>query len=1512
MFGGLMERNCHNVWILGAVLGIMVCSTIVVAVPQQGWLSFGISADRMPVRSVLSDQHGRTVIEITVPGVQIDYLSHHGVDYQQMSLPYGGMTHQVGFPNLPVITELIAIPDQGHVRIRVIDVETTTIPDVTIYPFLEPPLRDGTHAQSEFVLDKEVYQSRKLYPSEWAKVLPPAVWRHLRVAPVVIQPMRWNPQTRELTVATRLQVEVVTEGTGGTSTKQRSRASISKRYAHMYSDRVINWNSYSGGLDLCDQGTLLIIAHDNFVDNIMPYADWKHRKGFPTTVFALSELGANPTPAEIKEFIQNAYLTWTTPPEYVVLVGDQNLVPWWTGVAGSKTDHPYSTLEGDDYFSDVIVARFSVETAAECDTLVTKLVDYERNPYLIETGWYDAGMVCASDEGVDPENGLKVRQILLNANFSIVDLFQEPQSNQASNLVNALNDGRSWAFYIGHGNATAWSSTTPYFTSSYVNNLMNGRKLPAVISIACANADLDYVAGDCFAETWMTTASDRGASNIMAFTENVAFFVSDTLGLGMMRSHFEDSDPYFGHNFDFGKIYMYQAFPEGPGGLTERTIQQAILLGDPTQLVWSDNPGTMAVNHPLEIPVGTTVLPVVVTMDGLPVEDAMVCAMMEIEGTYQVGMTDGAGMVNLPLNPQSAGQIELTITHQNALPYETVVTVTPASGAYVIHHSHHIDDSLGNANGMLDLGETVAIDLTMENVGIAPASNVNVLLRTSNPHAVFTDSTEDFGTILAGDSVTVLGGFTLVAEPGLEDGEVIGITVQASATGGMSWTSAFSITTHAPNLEIIDIYVVDQNGNGRIDPGENADLTIAVQNNGTSIAPDVTGILTSSSQFVTIETGAQNLGDLLPTAVVHVTYTVSASAVTPSGTQVTFALNLDAATGYNAHLQFDRFIGRLAAYLYEPDPTPISRAMVAGVLDTMGLGYEWGTTLPASLDQYASVWVFLGMWDNKHELTGTEGTRLADYLDGGGALYMEGGDTWVYDDQTAVHPYFHINGINDGWDDLSFIWGVQGSFAQGMGFGYIGENRFVDRIGPESGSQQLMHNINPEYGCGVSYDGGSYQTVGMSFEIGGLTNGPPPSSTTTLIEEIFGFFGITEWVDQFPPEICHQPLPDQIGEQGPYQVQATITDMSGVAEATLHYIVNGADTLTATMVNLGDDNYLGEIPGQSAGSMVEYFIEATDSAQAGNTGSTPIYNFLILMPGSQVIFLASDFENDDAGLTAIGPDWQWGIPSSGPQTAHSGDKVWATNLTGNYSPGSSNTLDTPPIDLRNIIHPIMRIWHWYSFESSGNRMWDGGNVKISVDGAPFEILTPVRGYDGIMDNPNNALHGEEIFGSINDGNYWHQRVFNLTTYQGHIVVIRFHMGSDGSNQAPGWYLDDLLIQGVVFGVLSPIDDLTIRIDNHDACLLWTPVTGAYQYRIYRSTDPHFELGPDSFLETADFHHYRDINALRLGPSFFYRVVAVAEYGVRGPQWTADPGQGNPSHEQSPLANGSVKTDTHTK
>jgi hypothetical protein len=202
---------------------------------------------------------------------------------------------------------------------------------------------------------------------------------------------------------------------------------------------------------------------------------------------------------------------------------------------------------------------------------------------------------------------------------------------------------------------------------------------------------------------------------------------------------------------------------------------------------------------------------------------------------------------------------------------------------------------------------------------------------------------------------------------------------------------------------------------------------------------------------------------------------------------------------------------------------------------------------------------------------------------------------------------------------------------------------------------------------------------------------------------------------------------------------------------------------------------------------------------AGNNTETNV-SVQLLIGKEQITGTVEDFEATNGSYThapkAPQPDvWAWGVPTSGPNAAHSGVNVWATNLAGSYPASMWCYLVTAPFVVPG--GALFNFWHWYYFEAN----YDGGNVKISTDGGTtWTLITPVGGYPGSMPY-NPFMTGQAAYNGQSNG--WKQANFDLSAYEGETAQIMFETASDSSVQYAGWYIDD-----VGFTITSWVNEYT--------------------------------------------------------------------------------------------------------
>ncbi|WP_339251586.1 S8 family serine peptidase [Sporosarcina sp. FSL W8-0480] len=172
-----------------------------------------------------------------------------------------------------------------------------------------------------------------------------------------------------------------------------------------------------------------------------------------------------------------------------------------------------------------------------------------------------------------------------------------------------------------------------------------------------------------------------------------------------------------------------------------------------------------------------------------------------------------------------------------------------------------------------------------------------------------------------------------------------------------------------------------------------------------------------------------------------------------------------------------------------------------------------------------------------------------------------------------------------------------------------------------------------------------------------------------------------------------------------------------------------------------------------------------------------------------------NFEQTPIGWESFGANdsWEWGVPTSGPGNAVSGEKVYATNLSGDYMSNMNATLVMPPVDLPEG-NSYLQFKQWHNFEQStvSGRAWDYGHIVISTDRVQWTQLQQIVG--------------------ISDG--WVDGQVDLSEYSGQRVYIGFNAFSDGSVVRPGWYIDDVALTDVAqpatatIGMAKPAVKLT--------------------------------------------------------------------------------------------------------
>ncbi len=302
--------------------------------------------------------------------------------------------------------------------------------------------------------------------------------------------------------------------------------------------------------------------------------------------------------------------------------------------------------------------------------------------------------------------------------------------------------------------------------------------------------------------------------------------------------------------------------------------------GDAFSTIYSEVPQNLTVAHNPILYAGVTSFDVTAN-DGafiaLTVND-------EIIGT--------AVATGIPVTITIPGQVPpdhvlVTITRQNYYRYQSLVAVIPPTGPYIVQSAIAINDAAGNNNGIMETGEDILASISVTNVGVVTANNVYVAINTSDEFITITDQNESYGNIAAGAIATITDGFAWEVAEDIPD--MHNVTIEVVATDGTNtWITSFNIQGHAPLLEAGSLFVDDLQGNnnGRLDPGETANIRIQTYNNGSFVANASMASLNTSSGWLTLNNATYSLGNIGAGAMIEAVFNVTASATTPVGTAV--------------------------------------------------------------------------------------------------------------------------------------------------------------------------------------------------------------------------------------------------------------------------------------------------------------------------------------------------------------------------------------------------------------------------------------------------------------------------------------------------------------------------------------------------------------------------------------------------------------------------------------------------
>lgn len=1379
---------------------------------------------------IISESSSEIMLEFTFGAVEIDSQEYDGRFWKTARIEGCGLTSESGAPELPQYSAWIRIPWQNP-QLDVIESSQEVRQWGAVLPTPEPMMR-ALPKTLRRIPNRSIYERNRYYPSQTAVCEVTGQISRSGVALVSVTPVQVNSKTGNWRIYPRVQIRLTGTRRGNLDDLQFESATTNQLINSVARNPVDALDEFA------DDPRLLLVTNQQYVTALAPFIEWKTQSGIQVETIIYSNVAS--TAAGLKNHLLSRISSCAVPPEFLLIVGDVDQIPAFFGVSNSLTDHLYSTLNAGDYLPDISVGRIPCSTPAELSQWTSRLLAYERDGIIPE---YFNATSYSSNVAQDPQHGQDVTN-LFNASGLVVNQLQQPQTGTLPSLLNALNQNPLWAFYIGHGYSQAWSSVSPNLQITDLPQIEHTSST-IVVSVACATADLDFP-GACIAEEWFDQSLNGGLLAYIGATESTAFFRSDTIGISALTGVFAQGIERLGPALDYGKLMCAESFPQAPGGLTEETIQQFVLLGDPSMRVYTQSPAPLTVTHASSLPIGSTSLPVTASLNGQALADVELC--LSGGDVYSIARTGASGSVELSFNTDEPATLLLTATARNVIAYQSEIQLVPNDAPYVIVDRIDVLDNTGDHDGRADRGETCELQITLRNIGSEASSAGQLTITPSENDVVQFSTTSLTVPAIPATSAVVIGQTAqFTVSPDTPDGTAVSLEFAVNAATGSPTTSLETLELHAPEILYSHCTLSELTGDGDLNPeaGETLALDLYFTNAGSDRALPIALDFHTSPSYLQIYDTRVVTDTVAEGTDLSVRFLFDAMANTPRGYPFEFYVDLSGAN-IDSHSVWDsQRIGQVPVLLYELDQNPAQIDALESSLSALGIEYERVTVLPYNLFKYRSVWIFCGISPNAHALSQSDGSRLAAYLDGGGNCYWEGGDVWCYDSVTPLHAYFHVEGLSDGSSNAGPIEGEYGTAYQDYHFAYSGENNFIDQIGPQSGASVILRNDSEThpYAVCVTYAGATYRTIGSSIEIGLLDDAAFPSTRVHLIADLLAWFGIESQADIYPPEIRHLPLTDFSRHNVPIPVLADVQDAGGIASVSIRYSVNDGPE-QFTQMNLVDGLYRGAIPGMPWNTTIRYRIEAADRATPANTGATDEYTFQVRYEPSYTMDLYTyyGFQKSIKPRIDQPKDASWAITAN-----DHGHEV--LELHG-ISSDDMITYTTQIIDGSMLSDIRLKFWNYLRSGAEDHGVI--ARVLGSRDGGktfPYVVWHRVQESAPVLEE---GIVISETLDWIEAGD--------------DRIAFRFETNT-------GWYwrIGEMQLIGDIREELLPIKNLTVRPYQGGVKLFWNSIEKALSYRVYTST----VNSADAFLDYIEIPDtsYVDPESFTMDQRF-YRIMAL--------------------------------------
>ena len=204
----------------------------VLTASAEEWINFNDRGESSPIYDVIHSTDSFVKFEVEIPGMNSRDIDN----YNRLYIPEHTKMDSVGFPEVPVVSYLIAIPECDNVNLNITLLDSIEIENINIYPApqcVEVNNGDIVYMEEQFNINNTFYNTDEYFPGYNGELVEKGAVRSQHCIRIKIYPVQFNPVEQKVIAYSSMNIEMTFENATGSVNEDVGillKASIGLRY----------------------------------------------------------------------------------------------------------------------------------------------------------------------------------------------------------------------------------------------------------------------------------------------------------------------------------------------------------------------------------------------------------------------------------------------------------------------------------------------------------------------------------------------------------------------------------------------------------------------------------------------------------------------------------------------------------------------------------------------------------------------------------------------------------------------------------------------------------------------------------------------------------------------------------------------------------------------------------------------------------------------------------------------------------------------------------------------------------------------------------------------------------------------------------------------------------------------------------------------------------------------------------------------------------------------------------